>query len=142
MKAALREEDRELKPTKGWATVGDVAAGVAQNMVPIAAGVAFPPAAPALGVLNVGSLAGQNYAQAQKKVDRYEEMNDIKVPEVERMSYALFRFGDTDAGQVFGEYGNSGKKGPDEPCVGTVVFQSRCSKGDDRSGKTIYVESE
>ena len=93
MKAALREEDRELKPTKGWATVGDVAAGVAQNMVPIAAGVAFPPAAPALGVLNVGSLAGQNYAQAQKKVDRYEEMNDIKVPEVERMSYALLSTG-------------------------------------------------
>lgn len=93
MKAALREEDRELKPTKGWATVGDVAAGVAQNMVPIAAGVAFPPAAPALGALNVGSLAAQNYAQAHKKVDRYEEMNDIKVPEVERMSYALLSTG-------------------------------------------------
>ncbi len=93
MKAALREENQELKPTKGWATVGEVTAGAAQNMIPIAAGVAFPPVAPVLGTLNVGSLAGQGYAQAQKNVDRYEEMNGVEVPEFERMSYALLSTG-------------------------------------------------
>ena len=93
MRDALREEDREIKPTKGWATAGEFTAGIAQQMVPLAAGMVIPPAAPALMALNLGSLAGQEYAQAHKTIDRYEEKYDVKVSEGERLSYVLFSTG-------------------------------------------------
>lgn len=93
MKNAIREEDHELKPTSGWATAGEFAAGVAQQMTPIVAGMISPPTAPAVAALNLGSLAGQAYAQAHKAVDRYEEKNAVEVPEEERMSYVLLSTG-------------------------------------------------
>ncbi len=93
MRDARAEENKLIKPTKGWATAGEMAAGVAQQALPIAAGLICPPAAPALGALNLGSLAGQGYAQAHKTVDRYEEENSVDVPEEERMGYALLSTG-------------------------------------------------
>ena len=86
MSKALEQND-SFKETEGWAKVAETGAGIAQQALPIAAGLVFPPAGVALGAANVGSLAAQSHAQAQMDIDRYEKENGEKVPDWKRAAY-------------------------------------------------------
>lgn len=86
MQKALETND-SFPEAEGWAKVGEVSAGIAQQALPIIAGIVSPPAGIALGVANVSEMTSEGLAQAQMNLDRYEKQTEQKIPDMQRNLY-------------------------------------------------------
>ena len=81
------DEAESLPETEGWGTVGSVAGGVLESLIPVAGGVINPGLGFGLGAASLIKSLTQTIANAHKEIDLYERNTNQSVPKTSRNMY-------------------------------------------------------
>ena len=86
--AEARENQKNYRPTEGWANVGEIAFNLAQ-VVPAVAATAVNPAVGAIAIgAGMGDIASQNLAQSNMLADQIEEQTGKEISTGRRLAQA------------------------------------------------------
>ncbi len=86
--AEARENQKNYRPTEGWANVGEIAFNLAQ-VVPAVAATAVNPAVGAIAIgAGMGDIASQNLAQSNMLADQIEEQTGKEISTGKRLAQA------------------------------------------------------